>query len=58
MIPPKENELKPVEAGSSNRQNLIPLNPKTDFSDDLDVRADGSFDIEKFLDSKIDSTNL
>ena len=61
MASPTENQLKSIETGSSYRKNLDPIlnQPKIDFGivDDLDVRVDGSFDIKKFLDSKIDSTN-
>jgi len=53
MIPQTENELKPVETGSSNRENLDPiLNQLKTVSgslDDLDVRID----FEKFLDTKV-----
>lgn len=58
MVSPMENQLKPVETGRSNRNNLDPiLNQSKTVSgslDDLDIRAD----FEKFLDSTIDSTNL
>lgn len=53
MIPPIENQLKPVETGSSNRENLISLDQsKTDQNSiyDLDIRKEsGEYSIRDML---------